>query len=91
MQIKNRQQFLLIGAVIAVSLLAADRLVRAPLAASWRQSADQIASLRKQVAEGKNWLQRERLQTKLVSIALAIPRFGACRVSIICPMKRSVE
>ena len=59
MQTKNRQQLLTIIAIAAVSLLAGDRLIRAPLTASWKERASQIAALRKQVADGKTWLQRE--------------------------------
>ena len=47
MQIKNRQQLLTIVTIAAVSLLAGDRLVRAPLTASWKERAAQIAALRK--------------------------------------------
>ena len=59
MQTNSRQQILMILAITAVALLAADRLVRAPLSASWKERSAQITALRTQVAEGKNWLQRE--------------------------------
>ena len=59
MQIKNRQQFLAILAISAVALFAADKLIRAPLMASWQQRAAQIKSLRQKVADGHNWQQRE--------------------------------
>ncbi len=59
MQIKNRQQMLAVVAISGVALFAADKMVRAPLMASWGQRAAQIAALRKQVADGRNWVQRE--------------------------------
>jgi Tfp pilus assembly protein PilO len=56
---KNRQQLLAVIAITAVALLAADRLIRAPLYSSWLRAGSEIALLRKQVAEGKSWIQRE--------------------------------
>ena len=60
MQIKNRQQLLAIVAISAVGLFAADKLVRAPLTASWQQRARQISALRDKVADGRNWVQNSR-------------------------------
>jgi Tfp pilus assembly protein PilO len=58
-QIKNRQQLLAIVAISVVGLFAADKLVRAPLTASWQQRARQISALRDKVADGRNWVQRD--------------------------------
>jgi hypothetical protein len=60
MQIKNRQQFLIIGAVVAAVLLTGDRLVLSPLLKAWSGRATRIAELRKEVAQGKMLLQREQ-------------------------------
>jgi len=58
-QIKNRQQFLGIIAIVAVGLLAGDKWLRAPLYNAWQSRRAEIGDLRKRVAEGKNWLGRE--------------------------------
>jgi hypothetical protein len=60
MQIKNRQQLLIIGAVAAAVLLTGDRLVLSPLLKAWGGRATRIAELRKEVAQGKVLLQREQ-------------------------------
>ncbi len=61
MQIKNRQQLLVIGAVAAIALFAGDRLVLSPLLTkAWNARAKRIADLRKQIAQGKMLLQREQ-------------------------------
>jgi Tfp pilus assembly protein PilO len=60
MQIKNRQQLLVIVAVAAVALFAGDRLVLSPLTAAWSARAKRIGELRKDVAQGKMLLQREQ-------------------------------
>ena len=53
MQIKNRQQLLVIITLTAVGLLALDRIVRPPLEALWTGRAKQIATLRNNVRDGK--------------------------------------
>lgn len=60
MQIKDRQKFLVWVTIAAVSLFAADELVRAPLASLWRGRAARISALRNQVARGRMLLARER-------------------------------
>ena len=60
MQIRNRQQLLIIGAVAVAVLLAGDRLVLSPLLKAWSGRATRIAELRKEVAQGKMLLQREQ-------------------------------
>lgn len=59
MQIKNRQQLLIIVAVSAVALLAADKVIRAPLASAWDRRAARITELRKLVATSKTYRVRE--------------------------------
>lgn len=60
MPTKNRQQLLVIVAVGALALLAADSLVRAPLAKLWDTRAKQLKDLRTQVAQGRMLLLREQ-------------------------------
>jgi len=60
MQIKNRQQLLIIAAVAAAVLLTGDRLLVSPLLKAWSGRATRIAELRKEVAQGKMLLQREQ-------------------------------
>ncbi|HEV2391680.1 MAG TPA: hypothetical protein VG146_04865 [Verrucomicrobiae bacterium] len=60
MQIKNRQQLLIIVAVAAVSLFAADKLLLSPLTNLWSARAARIAVLRNQLTRGKMLAQRER-------------------------------
>jgi hypothetical protein len=60
MQIKNRQQFLIIAAIAAIALFAGDRLVLSPLLTAWGGRATRITELRKQITQGKLLLQREQ-------------------------------
>lgn len=60
MPIKNRQQWLAIFAGAAVSLFAADKLLLAPLTASYRARAARITELSRKVADGQSLLQHER-------------------------------
>ncbi len=60
MQIKNRQQFLLIGAIAAVALLAGDRVVLRPLLNAWSGRAKRITELRRDITQGNMLLQREQ-------------------------------
>ncbi len=59
MNIKNRQQLLLILALVAVGLFAADKLLITPLQASWKARSARIADLRKKVTEGRALIARE--------------------------------
>ena len=52
-QIKNRQQLLIIGAIVAIALFAGDHLVLSPLMKAWSARATRIAELRKQITQGK--------------------------------------
>lgn len=59
MQIKNRQQLLIIVAVSAVALFAADKLLFTPLLNAWDKRAARITELRKLVATSKAYQVRE--------------------------------
>lgn len=58
MQIKNRQQMLIIVAGAAIGLLVADSLILSPLIASWKARSTKITALRKQVGDGEKLLKR---------------------------------
>jgi hypothetical protein len=60
MKIGNRQQLLGIFAIVAVVLLAGDRLVYEPLAKAWKERTAQVVALKKSVAQGSLLLERER-------------------------------
>jgi hypothetical protein len=60
MNINNRQQVLGILAIVAVALLAGDRLLFTPLMQSWQSRSARLADLRKKVAQGTQLLDRER-------------------------------
>jgi hypothetical protein len=59
MPIKNRQQLLIIGAVTAIVLFAADQLILSPLITAWGVRAKHITELRQQIKQGKMLAQRE--------------------------------
>jgi hypothetical protein len=57
--IKNRQQLLVILAAAAIGLFAADKLLLEPLTKSWQARAKRIDDLRKQVREGRTLISWE--------------------------------
>lgn len=59
MEIKNRQQVLIIGAIVVLALFAGDKLVLGPLVGAWNSRAETLGKLRQQVAEGQSLLRRE--------------------------------
>ena len=59
MKIENRQQWLLVLAVAAGLLYAADQALIEPLAGWWKTRAKTVATLRTQVKDGRLLLQRE--------------------------------
>jgi hypothetical protein len=59
-QIKNRQQLLVIGAIAAVALFAGDRLVLSPILAAWSGRAKNISTLRQKISDAKSLAQREQ-------------------------------
>ena len=60
MEIKNRQQLLIIGAITAIVLFAGDQLLLSPLMKAWSARATGISELRKQITQGKMLVQREQ-------------------------------
>ena len=60
MQIKNRQQLLIIGAITVIALFAGDQLVLSPLMTAWSARSTRIGELRKQINQGKMLVQREQ-------------------------------
>ena len=60
MQIKNRQQLLIIAAIAAIVLFAGDQLVLSPLVKVWSGRAMRIAELRKNISQGNMLVQREQ-------------------------------
>ena len=60
LNLKNRQQVLLLGALGVVGLWVADSLIVTPLVAGWRSRSSNIVELRKQVHDGEQLLLRER-------------------------------
>lgn len=61
MQIKDRQQLLLIVTVAAAVLFAGDRLVLSPLIKAWNDRSTRIAELTKQIGQAKLLVQREQV------------------------------
>lgn len=59
MKIENRQKFLLVAAIVVVSLLVADKLIVGPLVSGWKERTVRIAELKKFISQGDQILQRE--------------------------------
>lgn len=59
MEIKNRQQLLVILAAVVAALLIGDKLVLSPLMAGWQARSKQIAELTKQVKQGSLLVSRD--------------------------------
>jgi hypothetical protein len=59
-QIKNRQRLLVIAAISVIGLFVGDKVILSPIASAWSARARHIEELRKQVAQGKQLLQRDR-------------------------------
>ena len=60
MQIKNRQQLLVVLTVIVVALFAGDRLVLSPFLKAWNGRATRISDLRQKITDAKMLVQREQ-------------------------------
>ena len=58
MQIKNRQQILIVAAVAIVGLFAADKILFTPLGHVWSARSDELAKLRKDVVAGRQLIAR---------------------------------
>jgi len=61
MEIKNRQQFLVVLTIGVAALFVCDRLVFEPLAKWWKVRATTVAGLRQQVNNGRQLLRREQV------------------------------
>lgn len=59
MKIDNRQRLLLLAALALLALLVADLLAIEPLRDAWSARAKRVATLRKNLADGTQLLQRE--------------------------------
>ena len=64
MQIKNRQQLLIVGAIAAIALFAGDQLVLRPLIKVWSARASRVAELRKKVTQGNLLVEREQKESE---------------------------
>ena len=60
MNLKNRQQLLAVVAIGAIAYFALERLIIKPLWNGWQTRAANIASLHKQIDQGRLLLQREQ-------------------------------
>lgn len=58
MNFRNRQQALTILALVAVALLAGDRLVLSPLLKAWKERSTRLATLQRAVNQGDTLLTR---------------------------------
>lgn len=61
MNLNNRQQLLAILAMVAVGLLAGDRLLLTPLTRLWKERSAQLAQLRKSVEQGSRLVERDTI------------------------------
>jgi len=59
MQIKNRQQFLIIAAAVGVGLLLVDNMIVDPLVSSWKERREKISKLEDKLAINKRLLAHE--------------------------------
>lgn len=59
MQIKNRQQVLIIVTVTAIALFVGDKMVFTPLVKAWNERAALIVKLRQDIATNKTYLGRQ--------------------------------
>lgn len=64
MATQNRERLLLIVALSAVGILAADKLVLGPLTSLWTERSDRITALQQSIERGKNLLDRETTITR---------------------------
>ena len=64
MKINNRQQLLAIGAIAVVGLLVVDKVLITPLSNLWSKRAENIRTLRKDIAAGDAIIKREAVLRK---------------------------
>jgi Tfp pilus assembly protein PilO len=60
MKVDNRQQLLIIATIAIAALFIGDKLIYTPLSKLWDQRAQEIKTLRTQLAEGKSYQKREQ-------------------------------
>ena len=60
MTIKNREKLLVIAAIGAVAILAADSMILTPLARTWKARTARIVELRNSISKGVRLLDREK-------------------------------
>lgn len=60
MEIRNRQQILIVVSLAAVALLAGDKLLFKPLSAAWDSRSRRIKEMREQLRQGNALLQRDQ-------------------------------
>lgn len=60
MKIKNREKFLAISAICAVTIFAGDQMILSPMIKAWQTRAARIVDLRKSIAKGNLLLEREK-------------------------------
>jgi Tfp pilus assembly protein PilO len=58
-QIKNRQQFLIVLTLVALGLYVGDLLVYEPMAKWWKEREAKVTELRQEVTQGKALIKRE--------------------------------
>lgn len=59
MQIKNRQQMLILAALAGLALLVGDSLLFSPLVKAWKSRSEKIVLLRQQVDKGERLVKHE--------------------------------
>jgi hypothetical protein len=59
-KIKNRQQLLMIGAIVVAGLFVADKLLITPLTGWWKARSKAVSELHDRVTRGKNLVDREQ-------------------------------
>lgn len=59
MQIKNRQQLLVVVALAVIVLFLGNLVIIEPLAAAWKKRGEQVVALRKKVEAGQQLIKRE--------------------------------
>jgi hypothetical protein len=60
-EIKNRQQLLLVVAMVALGLLVGDKFVLKPLTSAWNARSKRIQTLRDQIGQAKPLMDRRQL------------------------------
>jgi Tfp pilus assembly protein PilO len=64
MGFKKREQYLLIAAIVCLSILLGDKFVLSPMVNVWKKRADRIASLKQSLENGEILVEREEALKK---------------------------